>query len=169
MFHCLSSFFFCHCVVCSLSIYDGIFTLYCRKHFPVLSRSWFFTGFVTRLTRRVSLVEQELFTLPEHLRSPTVFSGVRVTRSIVVCVCFVDRRLSFCTFSFGHCIVCPSSIYEFWLHLWYLPTLLFYFSFYYLDFKWLWYKSNTTFYISNVYWILMFAIYLQPGYSYTFQ
>jgi len=37
-------------------------------------------GFVTRLTRRVPLVEQELLTLPEHLSSPTVFSGVRVTR-----------------------------------------------------------------------------------------
>jgi hypothetical protein len=36
------------------------------------------TGFVTRLTRRVSLVEQELLTLPEHLSSPPV----RVTRSL---------------------------------------------------------------------------------------
>ena len=33
------------------------------------------------------------------------FSGVRVTRSLVLCVCFVDRCLSFCTFSFGHCVV----------------------------------------------------------------
>jgi hypothetical protein len=30
------------------------------------------TGFVTRLTRRVPLVEQELLTLPEHLSSPPV-------------------------------------------------------------------------------------------------
>ena len=28
------------------------------------------------------------------------FSGVRVTRSLVLCVCFIDRCLSFCTFSF---------------------------------------------------------------------
>ena len=42
-----------------------------------------------------------------------VFSGVRVTRSLVLCVCFVDRCLSFCTFSFGHCVVCSSSIYGF--------------------------------------------------------
>jgi hypothetical protein len=47
-------------------------------------------------------VEQELLTLPEHLRSPQVFSGVRVARSLVLYVCFVDRCLSFCTFSFGH-------------------------------------------------------------------
>jgi hypothetical protein len=46
----------------------------------------------------------------------------RVTRS-VLCVCFVDRCLSFCPFSFGHCVVCPSSIYGFWLPLWYLQTL----------------------------------------------
>jgi hypothetical protein len=58
------------------------------------------TGFVTRLTRRVSLVEQELPTLPGHLNSPPVFSGIRVTRSLVLYVCFVDRCLSFCAFSF---------------------------------------------------------------------
>jgi hypothetical protein len=44
-----------------------------------------------------------------------VFSGIRVTRSLVLCVCFVDRCLSVCTFSFGHCVVCSSSIYGFWL------------------------------------------------------
>ena len=36
----------------------------------------------------------ELKTLPEHLSSPPVFCGVRVTRSLVVCVCFVDRCVS---------------------------------------------------------------------------
>ena len=70
------------------------------------------------------LVEQELPTLPGHLSSPPVFSGVRVTRSLVLYVCFVDRCLSFCTFSFGHCVVCSSSIYGFWLSLWYLQTFL---------------------------------------------
>jgi hypothetical protein len=53
---------------------------------------------VIRLTRRVSLVGQELLTLSEH-------RGVRVTRSSVLCVCFIDRCLSFCTFSFGHCVL----------------------------------------------------------------
>ena len=73
-----------------------------------------------------------------------VFSGVCVTRSLVLCVIFVDcvcslvlfvlvivlsvllrytdsdylfgifkLFLSFCTFSFGHCVVCSSSIYGF--------------------------------------------------------
>jgi len=42
-----------------------------------------------------------------------VYNGVRVTRSLVLYVCFVDCYLSFCTFSFGHCVVCSSSINEF--------------------------------------------------------
>ena len=44
---------------------------------------------------------------------PLDFSGVRVTRSFVLCVCFVDRCFSFCPFSFGHRVVCSSSIYGF--------------------------------------------------------
>ena len=28
----------------------------------------------------------------------------RLTRFLVLCVCFVDRCLSFCAFSFGHCV-----------------------------------------------------------------
>jgi hypothetical protein len=72
----------------------------------------------------VPLVEQELPTLPEHLGSSLVFSEVRVTWSLVLCTCFVDPCLSFCTFSFGHCLVCPFSIYRFWLPLWYFQTLL---------------------------------------------
>jgi hypothetical protein len=58
------------------------------------------------------------------LSLPPVFSGVRVTRSLVLYICFVDHWLSFCTFSFRHCVVCSSSIYGFWLPLWYLQTLL---------------------------------------------
>jgi hypothetical protein len=34
-----------------------------------------------------------------------VFSGVRVTWSLVLCVCFVDCYLSFVLFLFGHCVV----------------------------------------------------------------
>jgi hypothetical protein len=51
------------------------------RSFP---HSWLITRFVTRLTRRIQLVEQELPTLPEHMSSPLVFSGVRVIRSLVL-------------------------------------------------------------------------------------
>jgi len=71
--------------------------------FPVLSSFMTYHRIVTRLIRRVPVVEQELPTLPEHLSSPLVFGGVRVTRSLVLCVCFVDRCLSFCTFILPLC------------------------------------------------------------------
>ena len=86
-----------------------------------------FTGFVTRKTRRVSLVEQELHIRPEYLSSPPVFSVVRIARSLVFCAMFC-RSLSFCPFFFrllcclsffllpivlsvlfsvAYCVVCP--------------------------------------------------------------
>jgi hypothetical protein len=37
-------------------------------------------------------------TFPVHLSSPPIFSEVCVTRSLVLCVCFVDRCLSFVLF-----------------------------------------------------------------------
>ena len=91
------------------------------RSFP---HSWPITGFVTRLTWWVPPVEQELLTLLEHLSSPPLFGEVCVTRSLVLRVCFVDRCLTFCTFFLGHCVVFSSSIYRFWLPLWYLQTLL---------------------------------------------
>ena len=63
------------------------------------------TGFVTRLTRRVPLEEKELPTLPEHPSPLPVISEIPVTRSLVLCVCFVNRCLFFCTFSFCHCVM----------------------------------------------------------------
>jgi hypothetical protein len=96
----------------------------CLKHFPVLSSFITYHRFAIILTRRVPLVEQELLTLPELLSSPPYFSGVCVTRSLVLCVCFVDRCLRFFILSVGHCVVCSSSICGFWLFLWYIQTLL---------------------------------------------
>ena len=69
-------------------------------------------------------MKQELPTIPEHLSSLPVFSRVRVTRSLFFYVCFIDRCLSFCYFSFGHYVLCSSSIYGFWLPLWYIQTFL---------------------------------------------
>ena len=48
-----------------------------------------------RLTWQVSLVEQELLTLPKHQISSPDFSGVCVTRSLLLYVWFVDRCLYF--------------------------------------------------------------------------
>jgi hypothetical protein len=43
------------------------------------------------------------------LRTAPIFSDVRISRSLVLCVCFVDRCLSFCPFPIGHYVVCPST------------------------------------------------------------
>ena len=51
-----------------------------KRSFP---HSWLINGILARVTRRVHLVEQEVHTLPEHLSSFQVFSGVHVTRSLV--------------------------------------------------------------------------------------
>jgi hypothetical protein len=42
-----------------------------------------------------------------------VFSGVRVARGLVFCVVFCMSLFVLWTFSFGHCVVCPFSIYIF--------------------------------------------------------
>jgi hypothetical protein len=47
-------------------------------------------------------------------------SGVRLAWTLVFCVLFLDHCLSLCPL--GHCIVCASSIYGFWLPLWYLQS-----------------------------------------------
>jgi hypothetical protein len=64
------------------------------------------------MTKRVANIKWTWEKLFLELFSP-VFSGVRVTRSLVLFVCFIDRCLLFCPFSFGHCVVCYSSVYGF--------------------------------------------------------
>ena len=57
-----------------------------------------FTGFVTRVTRRVPYVEQELLTPAGHLSSLPVFSGVYVY--LVFCVRFCRSLFVFLFFFF---------------------------------------------------------------------
>jgi len=59
-----------------------------KCNFRILNNSSSGIEFVTRGTRRVPLVEQELPILPGNLSSPTVFGGFRVARSVVLCVVF---------------------------------------------------------------------------------
>jgi len=59
-------------IVFILSGYHFYTFVYC-KHFPV--RSWFISDYITIVTRRMSPVEQELLTLPEHLNSPRYLVG----------------------------------------------------------------------------------------------
>jgi hypothetical protein len=70
---------------------------------------------------------------PSHGGDRTIFEVMtstlpQGTLGSVASLCFVDRFMSFCTFSFGHCVVFLSSKYGFWLPLWYLQTLLIIYS-----------------------------------------
>jgi len=64
--------------------------------------SWLITGFVSRETWRVPLVEHDLLTLKEHMSASLVFSGDRVARSWVfyVVFCKLFFILSLCCLSF---------------------------------------------------------------------
>jgi len=85
-----------------------LFVVITIRLFP---HSWLSIGFVTRVALWEPLMEQELLTLPDHLSSPSVFSGV--VFFLVFCVMFC--RSLFVLFSllfyFGHCIVCSYSVY----------------------------------------------------------
>jgi hypothetical protein len=79
----------------------------CRKHFPILSSFMTYHRVCNYInTTGATSGEGTAYTSGA---SP-VFSGVRVTRSLVLYVCFVDHWLSFCSFSFGLCVVCSPSI-----------------------------------------------------------
>ena len=102
----------------------------------VFHASWWFVRFFIHFiilqeyknANHQAIYEVQHFVNDLHMRTISlieeVFNGIRVTRSLVVCVCFVDRRLSFCRFSFGHRVVYPFSIHGFWLPSWHLQTLL---------------------------------------------
>ena len=107
------------------SKYHGVqFTIqgsqYTIWHWSLL-HSWTITGFVIRLTRRVPPVEQEQLIFLDQPSSVQVFSGVCVTRALVLCVCFVDHCLSFFAIVLS-VLRFTDSYYPF--RLWYLETLL---------------------------------------------
>jgi hypothetical protein len=70
---------------------DHVYVPLVINTFRSFPHTWLITGFVTRSTRRVSLVEQELLTLPEHLSSPPVFVGS--CNSIFSFMCMFCRSL----------------------------------------------------------------------------
>ena len=98
-------FFFCPCTVLSAFLQImapeylfGFLMLCLIYHFiiwKINKLAFFFKCVFKGDLRWVSLLDQELLALPGHMGSPPMFSGVRVTRSLVLCVCFVDRCLYF--------------------------------------------------------------------------
>ena len=83
--------------------------------------SWLITGFITRVTRRSHIWNRNCLPFWIH----TGFSRVGVARSLVFCAMFCCSLFIFLSvFSSAYCFVCSSSIYSFWLLLWYFQTFL---------------------------------------------
>ena len=83
-----------------------------------------FTGFVAGVAQWVPLVKLWLPTLLKHINSPSAFSGVHVSQSLVFCVMFYRPLVIFCPLSFGivyylsvdlQLPVTPFGIYKFFL------------------------------------------------------
>ena len=98
-----------------LSRYGYVICSVCHNYNPVLSSFMIYhrvcyKGYKTGATSGVGTV-----TLPDHLDSSPVFSGVRVAQSLVFCVMLcISLLVPLSFFSCDHYIVCPS-IYGFWL------------------------------------------------------
>jgi hypothetical protein len=73
----------------SINMINNIYSPTKVKHHLTYFNNIFW--FVTRLTERVSLVEQELLTIPEHLSSPRVLVGSCF--SIISFICMSCRSL----------------------------------------------------------------------------
>ena len=89
-----------------------IFLFFCDVFFDLFV-------FILCLVPNVACVS--VLTIPEQLSSAPIFSGICIALSIVFYV-VLCRLLVFV--SFGHYVVCSSSIYRFWLPLSYLQTPL---------------------------------------------
>jgi len=76
-----------------MTLFNVKLNRHARQYITWWKLKWIFSGWFGNVLKKekkkkVSLVKQELLTLPEHLSSPSVFSGVRVTRSLALCVMF---------------------------------------------------------------------------------
>ena len=74
-----------------------------------------FSGTLVSSTNKTDLLDillkvtlNTITSLLEHMRSPPVFSGVCVIRSLVSCVMLCGSFFPFCPFVFGHCVFYPS-------------------------------------------------------------
>jgi hypothetical protein len=76
--------------------------------FPYLSQARTWTSIDIWFGQVCSYWNMNCLSFPEHLIWSPVVSGVLVTSSLIMCVCFVDRCLSFCPFSFDYCVICSS-------------------------------------------------------------
>jgi hypothetical protein len=82
------SYFHIRLCLCRISISDYVCVVF---PYQIMCMSYFHIRlYLCRLTitRRTSLMSQELLSIPKHVNSPPIFSGVHVAQPKVVCVVF---------------------------------------------------------------------------------
>ena len=126
---------FGHCVVCPSSIYCFCLPLWYLQTLLVL------LSFFSSPLCCLSFFDLQLLFTPlvsSNSSCPFVIFLLAIVLSVLLRFTasvypfgIFKLFLSFCPFSFGHCVVCPSSIYCFCLPLWYHQTLLVLLSFFF--------------------------------------
>ena len=91
------------------------FRKFCCHHHELVNRhrmsvpqmAYHYHGFVTKVRRLVTHVEQDLLTRHQTLVHPRFLVEFVLFNLQFSMQHFVNHCLSFCPFSFGHCVVCP--------------------------------------------------------------
>ena len=109
--------------------------------------TWLFLSLFINSLNFISIISSvhatEIYVCHGHVCILTYLSKSPLVRKIISVFLKISKNIAlhprflaifsfscmFCTFSFGHCAVCSSSLYAFWLPLWYLQTLLKYSNF----------------------------------------
>ena len=114
-----------HCIVCPSSIYDFWLPLWylvaiVLSILPRFTTSYYPFGILWPLYC-LSFLDFVLSVIPRFTTSDYPF-GILWP---LCCLSFLDLRLMIILLvSCGHCIVCPSSLYDFWLPFWYLLAIV---------------------------------------------
>jgi hypothetical protein len=112
----------------------------CRYYNLVISSFMIITRFVTRVTRRVTLVEKEMPTLPKYPSSTivslwgshcSIFSFLcKIVRSLVILLLPLYQCLSFCYFwslycltIYLRCLITPFGVFKLFLHSIWVPKV----------------------------------------------
>jgi Zn-finger nucleic acid-binding protein len=103
----LLSFSFGHCVVCSSVFLDR------RTDNPMAKRKRQRNGQKKKTEEQTTQWTKEKDRRTDNTMTKRKRQKNRQHNGQKLYVCFVDRCWSFCTFSFGHCVVCSSLIYGF--------------------------------------------------------
>jgi len=114
--------------------FNGIYLISGRKYFSKIIPDYFRFDWLYRFQVDVIFTKSKNKDYPlwSHWMSHRkniwmilyIFSGVCVARSLVLCIMCCRSLFVLLYFLFWHCVVCPSSIYGFWLLRLYLQTLL---------------------------------------------